>query len=61
MLDFPCHNGLKQSSQFIVKPENLNNRQAESVKIGSGGGIAWFAHIGGFVAGLCLVHFFKKE
>jgi membrane associated rhomboid family serine protease len=34
---------------------------AESVKIGSGCGIAWFAHIGGFVAGLCLVRFFKKE
>ncbi len=26
-----------------------------------GGGIAWFAHIGGFVAGLLLVHLFRKR
>lgn len=25
------------------------------------GGTAWFAHIGGFLAGLILIHFFKKQ
>lgn len=25
------------------------------------GGVAWFAHIGGFLAGMLLIHFFKKR
>lgn len=28
---------------------------------GAGSGVAWFAHIGGFVAGLLLIGFFKKR
>ena len=28
---------------------------------GSGGGVAWFAHIGGFLAGVVLVGLFKKR
>lgn len=28
---------------------------------GEGGGVAWFAHIGGFVAGMVLVHPFKRR
>ena len=27
----------------------------------SGGGVAWWAHIGGFVAGMVLIHIFKKR
>jgi len=27
---------------------------------GAGGGVAWFAHVGGFVAGIVLIHLFKK-
>jgi membrane associated rhomboid family serine protease len=27
----------------------------------SGGGVAWFAHIGGFISGLILVNIFKKQ
>ncbi len=27
----------------------------------SGGGVAWFAHIGGFIAGMVLVFFFEKK
>ena len=27
---------------------------------GDGGGVAWFAHIGGFVAGMLLIGFFKR-
>jgi len=26
-----------------------------------GGGVAWWAHIGGFIAGIVLVHFFRKR
>jgi membrane associated rhomboid family serine protease len=29
--------------------------------VGGGGGVAWFAHIGGFVAGLLLVHLFRRR
>lgn len=29
--------------------------------IGSGGGVAWFAHIGGFIAGLLLINVFEKK
>jgi len=32
-----------------------------SLGLKEGGGVAWFAHIGGFIAGLFLIHFFKKE
>lgn len=28
---------------------------------GTGGGVAWFAHIGGFVAGMILIRFFRKR
>lgn len=28
---------------------------------GEGGGVAWFAHIGGFVAGVALIPFFKRR
>lgn len=28
---------------------------------GTGGGVAWFAHIGGFLAGLVLINLFKKR
>jgi membrane associated rhomboid family serine protease len=27
----------------------------------AGGGVAWFAHIGGFLAGMVLIHFFKSR
>lgn len=27
----------------------------------SGGGVAWWAHVGGFVAGMALVHLFRQE
>ena len=27
----------------------------------TGGGVAWFAHIGGFIAGMILVYFFEKK
>ena len=30
-------------------------------KLGGGGGVAWFAHIGGFVAGAVLVFIFQKK
>jgi len=29
--------------------------------VGGGGGVAWFAHIGGFVVGLLLVHLFRRR
>jgi membrane associated rhomboid family serine protease len=29
--------------------------------VGGGGGVAWFAHIGGFVLGLFLVHLFRRR
>ncbi len=32
-----------------------------SLGVQSGGGVAWFAHIGGFVVGLVLVNFFEKR
>ncbi|MBI5192655.1 MAG: rhomboid family intramembrane serine protease [Nitrospirae bacterium] len=32
-----------------------------SVSRGGGGGVAWFAHIGGFVAGMALISLFKKS
>jgi len=32
-----------------------------SLGVQSGGGVAWFAHIGGFVVGLVLVKFFEKQ
>jgi len=32
-----------------------------SLGMQSGGGVAWFAHIGGFVVGLVLVNFFQKR
>lgn len=32
-----------------------------SVNRGGGGGVAWFAHIGGFVAGIILIGLFKKR
>lgn len=31
------------------------------VSRGVGGGVAWFAHIGGFLAGIILIHLFKKR
>lgn len=34
---------------------------AASVGGGSGGGVAWFAHIGGFLAGMLLVGLFKRR
>ena len=40
---------------FVI--QILNGLLTES----SGGGVAWFAHIGGFVAGLVLVGIFKKS
>ena len=33
----------------------------ESIHTGAGRGIAWFAHIGGFIAGVLLIRFFKKS
>jgi len=27
----------------------------------TGGGVAWFAHVGGFIAGLVLIHFFEQR
>ncbi len=38
--------------QIIAVPESLSS---------TGGGVAYFAHIGGFVAGLALTPFFKKR
>lgn len=32
-----------------------------SINRGGGGGVAWFAHIGGFVAGMALIRLFKKK
>jgi membrane associated rhomboid family serine protease len=32
-----------------------------SLGAGERGGVAWFAHVGGFIAGSILVHFFKKS
>ena len=32
-----------------------------SVIRGGGGGVAWFAHIGGFAAGMALISMFKKR
>lgn len=32
-----------------------------SLGVESGGGVAWFAHIGGFIVGLVLVNFFQKR
>ncbi len=31
-----------------------------SIAKGGGGGVAWHAHIGGFIAGLALIGFFKR-
>jgi membrane associated rhomboid family serine protease len=31
-----------------------------AVVAGGGGGIAWFAHIGGFIAGMALIGLFKR-
>lgn len=31
------------------------------VSRGTGGGVAWFAHVGGFGAGIILIHLFKKR
>jgi len=32
-----------------------------TASVGSGGGVAWFAHIGGFLAGMVLIGFFKHR
>lgn len=32
-----------------------------SLSVRGGGGVAWFAHIGGFVAGMVLIFFFEKR
>lgn len=34
---------------------------SSAMSSGEGGGVAWFAHIGGFVAGMALVPLFKKK
>ena len=44
--------GIWIGGQFIAVPEALANQ---------GGGVAYFAHIGGFLAGMILVPFFKKK
>jgi membrane associated rhomboid family serine protease len=31
------------------------------VASGEGGGVAWFAHLGGFIAGMALIGFFKRK
>lgn len=31
------------------------------MNIGLGGGVAWFAHIGGFLVGMALVRAFQKK
>ncbi len=54
---------LKVPAMFFLLPwimlQMIN--AGERLRIGHGGGIAWFAHIGGFFAGLILVNFFKKS
>jgi membrane associated rhomboid family serine protease len=40
--------------QFLSGALSLTNKTG-------GGGVAWFAHIGGFIAGMVLIPFFKKK
>lgn len=35
--------------------------QSFNAFLGAKGGVAWFAHVGGFVAGMVLIFFFKKR
>lgn len=44
--------GVWIAGQFVAVPSAL-------AKTG-GGGVAYFAHIGGFIAGMCLIPFFKR-
>jgi len=46
--------GLWALQQFIFGVTSLAGPQG-------GGGVAWFAHVGGFIAGLVLVHVFKSR
>ncbi|HBA27068.1 MAG TPA: rhomboid family intramembrane serine protease, partial [Nitrospinae bacterium] len=43
---------------FWIVLQFLNSTVASGSE---GGGVAWFAHIGGFFAGLILINFFKKN
>ena len=43
--------GVWIAGQFVAVPSAL---------AGADGGVAYFAHIGGFIAGMCLVPFFKR-
>lgn len=43
---------------FWIVLQFLNSAVASGSE---GGGVAWFAHIGGFFAGLILIYFFKKN
>ena len=45
--------GVWIAGQFIAVPAALNNT--------GGGGVAYFAHIGGFVTGMVLIPFFKRR
>ncbi len=45
--------GVWIAGQFIAVPAALNNT--------GGGGVAYFAHIGGFVTGMLLIPFFKRR
>ena len=44
--------GVWIAGQFVAVPSAL---------AGADGGVAYFAHIGGFIAGMCLVPFFKRS
>ena len=43
---------------FLLQVFNGVSALANTGAVGAGGGVAWFAHIGGFVAGLLLVRLF---
>ena len=45
--------GVWIAGQFVAVPSALAGTD--------GGGVAYFAHIGGFIAGMCLVPFFKRS
>ena len=45
--------GIWIAGQFVAVPSALAGTD--------GGGVAYFAHIGGFIAGMCLVPFFKRS
>jgi membrane associated rhomboid family serine protease len=43
---------------FVIQLMNGLAALAATDVVGAGGGVAWFAHVGGFVAGVVLVRFF---